>query len=276
MKYKTLVEKLKNIGVVEYENEAFLILNHLFSVTPASLLLDREKEYDEGKILEILEQRKNKAPIQYIIGKWEFMGLSFFVSPDCLIPRPDTEVLVEKAIKIVKKGDRVADFCTGSGCIGLSLLKHCDALDEITLVDLSSPALEMAKKNAKALGVWENCRFLNCDIREIKEKFDLILSNPPYIPTQDIDTLSCEVKNEPKIALDGGDDGLDIIRFLLGDGLNLLNENGKMIIEFGYDQGEIMDTWLAKIKNDGKIKDYELIKDYGGIVRHALIFGTGE
>ena len=275
MKYKTLVENLKNIGVVEYENEAFLILNHLFSVTRASLLLDYEKEYDEGKILEILEQRKNKIPIQYIIGKWEFMGLSFFVSSDCLIPRPDTEVLVERAIKEIKKGDRVADFCTGSGCIGLSVLKH-SGLEEITLVDISKKALDIAVKNAKALNLYKKCVFINDDIRNIKGKFDVILSNPPYIPTRDIDTLSCEVQKEPKIALDGGEDGFDIIRFLLSDGLNLLNKNGKMIIEFGYDQGEIMDTWLTKIKNEGKIKDYELIKDYGGVVRHALIFGTGE
>lgn len=271
MKYVDILEKLKNMGVVEYENEAFLILNHLFSVTYAAILLDREREYDSEPILDILKKREKKIPLQYILGKWDFMGLTFFVSSDCLIPRPDTEVLVERALKEIKTGDRVADFCTGSGCIGLSLLKHCDALNEITLVDLSLPALEMAKKNAKALGVYENCRFFNCDIRDIKEKFDLILSNPPYIPSADIEDLSDEVKNEPHLALDGGKDGLDIISFLIGDGLNLLNENGRMIIEFGYDQAQIMDTLLGKIKNEGKISYYERISDYGGNIRHALI-----
>ena len=271
MKYVDILEKLKNMGVVEYENEAFLILNHLFSVTHASLLLDREREYDSEPILEILKKRERKIPLQYILGKWDFMGLSFFVSRDCLIPRPDTEVLVERALKEIKKGDRVADFCTGSGCIGLSLLKHYTSLNEITLVDLSPSALEMAKKNANDLDVYEKCRFLNCDVREIKEKFDLILSNPPYIPSGDIEGLSDEVKKEPRMALDGGCDGLDIISFLIGDGLNLLNENGRMLIEFGYDQGEIMDTLLGKIKNEGKISYYELISDYGGNIRHALI-----
>ena len=271
MKYSDIVSKLKNMGVVEYENEAFLILNHLFSVSYSSLLLEKDREYEDKMILELLKKRQRKIPLQYILGKWDFMGLTFFVSPDCLIPRPDTEVLVERALKEVKTGDRVADFCTGSGCIGLSLLKHSQKIDNITLVDISPSALKMAEKNAKELGVYEKCTFLLSDVRNVKEKFDLIVSNPPYIPTGDIEGLSKEVKNEPRIALDGGIEGFDLIDFLIGDGLDLLNENGTMIIEFGYDQGEKMDTRLAKIKNEGKISSYELISDYGGNVRHALI-----
>ena len=99
----------------------------------------------------------------------------------------------------------------------------------------------------------------------------MIVSNPPYIPSKDIENLSDEVKKEPMLALDGGDDGLDIIRFLIGDGLNYLNENGKMLIEFGFDQGQIMDTLLTQKQKDGKIKRYEIIKDYGGNDRLALI-----
>ena len=103
------------------------------------------------------------------------------------------------------------------------------------------------------------------------DKFDMIVSNPPYIPTEDIKSLSEEVKKEPMLALDGGNDGLDIIRFLIGEGLTYLNENGKMLIEFGYDQGEIMDTLLAQKQKECKIKHYEIIKDYGGNDRLALI-----
>lgn len=271
MKYNDVKNKLKEIGICEYEHEAFLILNHLFSVSYSALLLDRDRDYDNEKITEILKMRENGTPIQYILGKWDFMDYSFFVSPACLIPRADTEVLVERALKEIKKGDRVADFCTGSGCIGISVLKSTDKIDAITLVDISKDALDMAEKNAKALGVYEKCTFLCKDIRKIDEKFDFILSNPPYIPTGDIDTLSPEVNKEPRLALDGGADGFDIINFLIGDGLNLLNKNGRMIIEFGYDQAEKIDTCLGKIKNEGKIKDYELIKDYGSNVRCVLI-----
>lgn len=272
MKYNELKKALCEIGSIDYESEAYLILNHIFSVSYSDLILDKERDFENEKILEILEKRKKRIPIQYIIGKWDFMGLSFFVSPDCLIPRPDTEVLVERALVEVKKGDRVADFCTGSGCIGLSLIKHSDKIDNITLVDISKPALQMAEKNAKAFDVYEKCVFVNKDIRQIKnEKFDFILSNPPYIPTFDIESLSDEVKNEPRLALDGGFDGFDIISFLIGDGLKLLNENGKMLIEFGYDQAQKIDISLLEIKKQGKIKDYELIMDYGKNIRCVLI-----
>lgn len=272
MKYNELKKALCKIGVLDYESEAYLILNHIFSVSYSDLILDKDRDFENEKINEILKKRKAGMPIQYIIGKWDFMGLTFFVSPDCLIPRPDTEVLVEKALAELKKGDRVADFCTGSGCIGLSVLTLSDKIDNITLVDISKPALQMAEKNAKALNVWEKCVFVNKDIKEIKnEKFDFILSNPPYIPTHDIENLAIEVKNEPYLALDGGLDGFDIISFLIGDGLSLLNENGRMLIEFGYDQAKKIDTCLSKIKNQGIIKDYELIKDYGKNVRCVLI-----
>lgn len=141
------------------------------------------------------------------------------------------------------------------------------------LCDISKKALDMAKKNALANTVSKKCTFLLGDItRDLPNtKFDMIVSNPPYIPSRDIEGLSDEVKKEPMLALDGGEDGLDIIRFLIGEGLSYLNENGKMLIEFGYDQGGIMDTLLAEKQKKGKIKHYEIIKDYGGNDRVALI-----
>lgn len=273
MKYSEIVKSLNSYGIENADVEAEIILNHLFGVNKANIIFDRDREYEDAKIAPVLDKRREHIPLQHIIGKWYFMGREFYVSPDCLIPRPDTEVLVENAIKELKAGGSVADLCTGSGCIGISMLIYREDISSMLLCDISKNALNIAKKNAIANTVLSKCTFLCGDItRDLPNtKFDMIVSNPPYIPRGDIELLSEEVKKEPMLALDGGDDGLDIIRFLIGEGLSYLNENGKMLIEFGYDQGGIMDTLLAQKQRDGKIKHYEIIKDYGGNDRIALI-----
>ena len=273
MKYQEIVDKLNGYGIENSDTEAEIILSYLFGINKANIIFDKERQYDEGKIMPVLEKRSEHIPLQHIIGKWYFMGREFYVSPDCLIPRPDTEVLCENAIRELKTGGSVADLCTGSGCIGISMLVYREDISSMLLCDISKKALDMAKKNALANTVSKKCTFLLGDItRDLPNtKFDMIVSNPPYIPSGDIKNLSVEVKKEPMLALDGGEDGLDIIRFLIGEGLSYLNENGKMLIEFGYDQGKIMDTLLAQRRNEGKIKHYEIIKDYGGNDRVALI-----
>ena len=273
MKYNDIVNELNSYGIENSDIEAEIILNHLFGVNKANIIFDREREYEDEKIKSILDKRRQHIPLQHIIGKWYFMGREFYVSPDCLIPRPDTEVLVENGIRELKSGGSVADLCTGSGCIGISMLVYREDISSMLMCDISKNALNIAKKNAIANTVSSKCTFLCGDItRDLPNtKFDMIVSNPPYIPSKDIAFLSDEVKKEPMIALDGGEDGLDIIRFLVGEGLSYLNENGKMLIEFGYDQGEIMDTLLDKKQKEGKIKHYEIIKDYGGNDRVALI-----
>ena len=273
MKYIDIVNRLSSYGIEDSETEAEIILNHLFGVNKANIIFDREREYEDIKILPILEKREKHIPIQHILGKWYFMGREFYVSPDTLIPRPDTEVLVENALRELNVGGCVADLCTGSGCIGISMLVYREDISSMLLCDISSEALKIAKKNAISNVVSSKCEFLCGDITKDlpNRKFDMIVSNPPYIPSKDIEGLSDEVKKEPMLALDGGDDGLDIIRFLIGDGLNYLKENGKMLIEFGFDQGQIMDTLLTQKQKDGKIKRYEIIKDYGNNDRVALI-----
>ena len=273
MKYNDIVEALSKCNIENADVEAEVILNHLFGVNKANIIFDRDREYEDTKITPILEKRREHIPLQHIIGKWYFMGREFHVSPDCLIPRPDTEVLVERALKELKTGGSVADLCTGSGCIGISMLVYREDISSMLLCDISDKALKIAKKNAISNTVATRCEFLCGDITKDlpNRKFDMIVSNPPYIPSKDIENLSDEVKKEPMLALDGGDDGLDIIRFLIGDGLNYLKENGKMLIEFGFDQGQIMDTLLTQKQKDGKIKRYEIIKDYGGNDRLALI-----
>lgn len=267
MKLKEIISALDSYGADNSNEEAFLIIENIYKISRAKILADREKSYTSPEILEILEKRRNHIPLQHILGKWEFMGYEFLISPDTLIPRPDTEILVEKALHEIKNGARVADLCTGSGCIGISLALLKRDID-LTLVDISNGALDMARKNAKKHKV--DARFILGDIRTCLagEKFDVIVSNPPYIPTKDIENLSPEVKKEPLLALDGGDDGLDIISFLVNDGLSLLNEGGKMLIEFGYDQKKSIEECL---KSNEKIKSFEIFYDYGKNPRCVLI-----
>lgn len=274
MKLCEIEEELKSYGVEDFKTEASLIVQRLFGLSPASLIIERERDFKSDVLSSVLEKRKERIPLQYIFGEWDFMGKSFYVSPSCLIPRPDTEILVEKSLDLIKTGDRVADLCTGSGCIGLSVLMYAPYISHLTLMDISEDALDMAKKNATRHFIFDKVRFILGDICKDMphEKFDVILSNPPYIPSRDIENLSDEVKKEPLLALDGGEDGLDIIRFLTCDGLSYLNENGKMLIEFGYDQGEIMDTLLDKIKKEGKISSYEIIRDYSKNPRLCVIY----
>lgn len=273
MNIKELERELLFYGAENPREEALIIIERLFNKSRASLMLEGERDFFSPELDEVLEKRREHIPLQYIFGTWEFMGKEFYVSPECLIPRPDTEILVEKALEILKKGEDVADLCTGSGCIGLSLLMYGD-IDSLTLMDISEGALNMAAKNAQRHNLQNRCQFILGDItRDMPNKrFDMIVSNPPYIPTKDIEGLSCEVKKEPILALDGGEDGLDIIRFLIGEGLSFLKENGCMLIEFGYDQGDIMDTLLKEKRDTGSIKSYEIVYDYGKNPRVAVIY----
>lgn len=268
MKLNEIVSTLSSFGVDNCNEEALLIIEHSEKISRAKIMADPQKSYTSPTILEILEKRREHIPLQHILGKWEFMGREFFVSPECLIPRPDTEILVEKAISLTKSGDKVIDLCTGSGCIGISIASYVKDID-LTLLDISSGALDMARKNAAHNGIY--ARFILGDIRKDipKEKFDIITANPPYIPSSDIGSLSPEVKREPVLALDGGDDGLDFVRCLLSDGISYLNEGGKMLIEFGYDQEKEIRLIASALEN---ISSYEILYDYGGNPRVLVIY----
>ena len=273
MTYRELCGKLRDAGIEDYKTESMILITALFGVTDAYVVANPLRDYGGKELLSATQRRKKGEPLQYITGKWQFMGLDFFVSPDCLIPRQDTEILVEKAIKKAKDGYVAADFCTGSGCIGISLLKFCPNIKSMLFADISKGALDMAKKNVYAHGVEEKSVFLQADVIKYlpDRKFDMILSNPPYIPTKDIENLSKEVKSEPRVALDGGEDGLDIIKRLAFDYTAFLKDGGSMFIEFGYDQGAKMDKLLSEAKLCGLISSYEIVKDYGGNDRLAVI-----
>ncbi|MBR3255071.1 MAG: peptide chain release factor N(5)-glutamine methyltransferase [Clostridia bacterium] len=186
-----------------------------------------------------VEKVKNGVPIEHITHLKEFMKLNFFVNENVLIPRQDTEVLVEETIKIAKRinAKKILDLCTGSGAIAISLAKYLDDT-EITATDISKEALRVAKKNAISNEVEKNITFIESDLFEniTNTKFDMIISNPPYIKKNVIKKLSKDVQNEPQLALDGGYDGLDFYRRIANKAYNYLKFGGYLCFEIGYDQ----------------------------------------
>ncbi|MBR6007241.1 MAG: peptide chain release factor N(5)-glutamine methyltransferase [Clostridia bacterium] len=210
------------------------------------------------KLESCIERRLAHEPLQYIIGEWDLMGLTFSVTPDVLIPRQDTETLCEIAEKLIRERGykRLLDLCTGSGCIGLAVGKRTGAA--VTLADISAEALAVAKTNAAALGV--PARLVQSDLFSAfgGEEFDIITVNPPYIPSAVIETLSPEVQREPRLALDGGADGLALYRRIREDFASHLAPGGTLLMEIGFDQGESVPALFA---GTGEIT---LIRDDGG------------
>lgn len=223
----------------------------------------------------MLERRSGHEPVAYILGAQDFMGLPFFVTRDVLIPNQDTENLVEEAMKEVHAGMRILDLCTGSGCILLSLL-HYSADTTGVGTDLSAAALRVAAENGGRLGLSDRAVWKQGDLYEALAgaesslKFDLIVSNPPYIPTAVIGTLMPEVAEmEPRMALDGGEDGLGFYRRILAGARDVLKIGGVLMMETGFDEA----ADVAAMMRQSGFLDLQIIRDYGGqdrIVRGEL------
>lgn len=212
---------------------------------------DAQKEYEIA-----VQKRAEHIPLQYIIGEQEFMGLRFKVNSNVLIPRQDTETLVEQVLKIVKPGMKVLDLCTGSGCVLISVLKNAPELTGMGS-DISKTALLVAKENAKLHEV--DAEWVRSDLFDnITETFDVIMANPPYIPTGEILSLMPEVRDfEPENALDGGADGLDFYRKIAGQVKDYLNPGEYVYMEIGYDQGEA----VSELMRNAGFTEVEVIKD---------------
>jgi release factor glutamine methyltransferase len=257
---------LQNAGISEAKLDARLLLEYVCGTDHNTLLAhpDREvssEEYD--KYLECIDRRKKREPVAYIIGQWDFMGITFEVNSDVLIPEQDTEILAEEAMTVVEDGMRVMDLCTGSGCIALSILNYKNDVRAVC-TDISEAALEVAKRNAVKLGMDEKVQFIKTDLfpEESIGKFDLIVSNPPYIATKVIETLAPEVKDyEPRLALDGEEDGLCFYRRIIDNADKYLYSSGYLMLEIGFDQKEAVTELLRK---KGFYHDIEVIKDYSG------------
>lgn len=244
--------------------EAELIVMNVLGISRSELVLHGKSEVtadEHEKIIKFANRRKSGEPLQYILGECEFMSLQFSVSPGVLIPRADTETLVETVIENCEDSMKVIDICSGSGCIGISIAHYVkDIL--VDMVDISDKAVETAKKNIAANGVSERVKVKKMDILNEYplEKYDIAVSNPPYIETEVIDTLQTEVKDyEPLIALDGGNDGLIFYRRIIDTASNFLKNNGLLAFEIGYNQGESVKAMMSE-----NFKNVELIKDLCG------------
>lgn len=297
--------ELDSLNVEDADIKLKILIEYVFKISKEKLILKYKDEINNKKVEEfrkLLKKLENGIPIQYIINNQEFMGLNFYVDEDVLIPQPDTEILVEEVIKycnelrnnepedketnkdykeniekepiinkedknINKKTIKILDLCTGSGIIGISIYKYLENV-EIYASDISQKALNIAEKNTNLNNAKIN--FINSDMFEnihIKD-FDIIVSNPPYIESKVIKSLSKEVQNEPKLALDGGEDGLKFYRSILENAKDYLRKNGAIFLEIGYDQKEKIEEILKSYKI---YKETKCIKDFGGNNRVIII-----
>ena len=240
-----------------------ILMQYVLKIDRNKLIINKNDNVDinkENEYKEYIEEIIKGKPVQYITNNQEFMRLNFYVDENVLIPQPDTEILVEEVIKSIdiKENIEILDMCTGSGCIGISLAKNIENT-KVTLVDISKEAIEIAKKNAIQNGVENKVTFIQSDMFEnVKGKFDIIVSNPPYIKTDIIQALDKQVQNEPYIALDGGEDGLDFYKILINEAHKYLKKDGKIFLEIGYDQKQEIESLAKQSKHYKKI---ETIKD---------------
>lgn len=272
--YQTLTRALAAAGIEEAAEEAALLLEHFVGVSRVSLMMDRGRSYDCPALDAAVAKRETRYPLQYILGKWDFFGLPFSVNPHCLVPRADTECLVEEAIGRIPVGGRFADLCTGSGCIAVATLVNRPDLTA-AMLELYPETLALAVQNAADNGVAQRITPVRADLLnggaealEALAPFDAILSNPPYIPTAVIDGLAPEVRQEPFAALDGGEDGLIFYRAILRDYVRLLKPNGMILLEIGYDQGDALRALCAAELPEA---DVCVLRDLGGCDRVVCI-----
>ena len=274
--YKEGERILAEAGIGEAALDAWYLLSFVTGISKARYLCDPHAEISEEMAEEYWNcaaRRAKRIPLQHITGEQEFMGYTFKVNEHVLIPRQDTEVLVEEALKYLRPGMKVLDMCTGSGCILLSLLKMGKEKYYIgnvsgTGVDISPDALEVSRENANALGV--DVTFLQSDLFEnVEGKYDIFVSNPPYIRTDVIEGLQDEVKlHDPYIALDGKEDGLYFYRKII-DGMGAyLKEGAKVLFEIGHDQA----SDVSKLMKAAGYVDVTVKKDLAGLDR--VVFGV--
>lgn len=256
------IKKLKENDIEECSLKAKLLLSHVLIKPKEFLIINEEKnlsEAEQEKFNRLLEQMIDNVPLQYLVNKQEFYGIEFFINENVLIPQPDTEILVEEVINISNRENKkeILDMCTGSGAIAIALSKNIKNAN-IIATDISDKALEIAKKNDKENKV----NFIKSDMFENlkNKKFDVIVSNPPYIKTDIIKTLSKEVQKEPMLALDGGKNGLNFYRIIINNADKHLNSNGYLCLEIGDDQKEE----VVQLLKQKKYKEIYSKKDLSG------------
>lgn len=273
--YEQGCRTLQAAGIEEAALDARLLLEAVCGTDRNDLLVHGEQPVApeaEEKYLNWIRQRAEHIPLQQLTGEQDFMGLTFSVNEHVLIPRQDTEILVEEVLKELHDGMRVLDMCTGSGCILLSLLHYSNDCEGLG-VDLSAEALEVAGRNVlKVLTPEkaEHAHFLQSDLFEkVEGKFEIIVSNPPYIASAEVEKLMPEVRDhEPRMALDGTEDGLHFYRRIIEEAGKHLVSSGMLYFEIGYDQGQAVSEMM---RTEGYC-DVQVVQDYAGLDR--VVFGT--
>ena len=273
--YEQGCRTLQAAGIEEAALDARLLLDAVCGTDRNDLLVHGEQPVApeaEEKYLNWIRQRAEHIPLQQLTGEQGFMGLTFSVNEHVLIPRQDTEILVEEVLKELHDGMRVLDMCTGSGCILLSLLHYSNDCEGLG-VDLSAEALEVAGRNVlKVLTPEkaEHAHFLQSDLFEkVEGKFEIIVSNPPYIASAEVEKLMPEVRDhEPRMALDGTEDGLYFYRRIIEEAGKHLVSSGMLFFEIGYDQGQAVSELM---RTEGYC-EVQVVQDYAGLDR--VVFGT--
>ena len=254
--------RLKAAGIADHEADALILFMYLTGENRTFLLTHGEEEMpgeQYAKYEELIDRRADHIPTQLLTGTQDFMGFEFEVEEGVLIPRLDTEFLVEEALREIPDGAKVLDLCCGSGCIIISIAKLTNNIEAFAS-DISDQALELTRRNAEKLGA--DIRLIKSDLFDsIDDKFDFILSNPPYIRRGELPRLMEEVRDhDPQLALDGGEDGLDFYRKIAREAADRLNGGGMLIMEIGFDQGgAVRDIFEA-----AGYKNVEIFKDYSG------------
>ena len=279
MTYRECYEKgchiLNEAGIEESTLDARLLLEAVCGTDRNDLLAHGEQpvmSQAEEKYLNWIRQRAEHIPLQQLTGEQDFMGLTFSVNEHVLIPRQDTEILVEEVLKELHDRMRILDMCTGSGCILLSLLHYSNDCEGLG-VDLSAEALEVAERNVlKVLTPEkaEHAHFLQSDLFEkVEGKFEIIVSNPPYIASAEVEKLMPEVRDlEPRLALDGTEDGLHFYRRIIKEAGKHLVNSGMLFFEIGYDQGQA----VSELMRTGGYREVQVVQDYAGLDR--VVLGT--
>ncbi len=270
MTYNEICNVLADAGIENNRGEASMLICHFCSLSKAELLTRHDESFDSPELCDAVEKRCSHYPLQYILGYWDFCRETYKVTENTLIPRQDTEKLVELAIKLAPENARIIDLCTGSGCVAISTLaarQDCHAV----AVDLFAATLDIARENAESNGVGERVGFieqdvLNSDFMDSLGSFDCILSNPPYIETKQLSMLDEELSFEPEAALDGGDDGLDFYRVIILKYSSYLTKDGIMLLEIGSEQAKQIGALAAEAG-----MRCEIFRDYCGNDRVAFL-----
>lgn len=261
-------QKLKNRNIESYKIDAQILLYTVLNTDRVFILSNGEKELskeDYDNFTQLIKKREEKIPIAYLISKGDFMGIDLVVESGVLIPRGETEILVEVALEFLKdKSDiKVLDMCAGSGCVGIAIAMN-NLKTQIIETDISNVSKKIVNINVDKYDLKDRVQFVSSDLFENidkKSKFDIIVSNPPYIETEEINNLMEDVKNyEPHIALDGGNDGLQFYRKITKEAGYFLKENGMLAFETGYKQGKEVESLLKK----NGYKNIKILKDLSG------------